>query len=314
VAPGAEGRAGEAAGRVAQDSIASTIHDIGYRRYGGARLGRGYAVRSLFVQSLKGTYGLGRPARSKVMPMLLLAIMALPALIMVVVTILTQDDSLPLNYIDYVPAFFLLVSIFVASQSPQMVSRDLRFRLVPLYFSRPITTLDYVLAKYAAMTAALWILMATPLLVLYAGALLAELPPATQTKEFLMGLVGAAFFALVLAGVGLTIASATPRRGFGIAAIITVILVSYIVVSIVQGIMIFEEGNSTVAMYAELFTPFNLVNSFQLWLFSRPENETFPELPVPEGFEGVIFAAVLAATVVLSIGFLLWRCQKMGRK
>jgi ABC-2 type transport system permease protein len=300
---------------VPEPAPTSTIHDIGYRRYGGVRLGRGYAVRSLFVQSLKATYGLGRPAKSKVMPMLLLVLLALPALIMVVITIVTQDDALPVNYIDYIPGnlIFLIVAIFVASQSPQMVSRDLRFHLVPLYFSRPITTLDYVLAKFAAMTAALWILMATPLVILYAGALLAELPPATQTKEFLMGLVGVAFFALVLAGVGLTIASATPRRGFGIAAIITVILVSYIVVSIVQGIMIFEEGNSTVAMYAELFTPFNLVNSFQLWLFSRPENETFPELPVPEGFEGVVFAAVVAATIVLSIGFLLWRCRKMGR-
>jgi ABC-2 type transport system permease protein len=294
----------------------STIHDIGYRRYGGSRLGRAYSVRSLFSQSLRATYGLGRPVKSKVMPMLLLALLALPALIMVVVTIVTEDDALPVDYIDYVPGnlIFLMVAIFVASQAPQMVSRDLRFHLVPLYFSRPITTVDYVLAKYAAMTAALWILMATPLVILYGGALLAELSFATQTKGFLMGLVGAAFFALVLAGVGLTIASATPRRGFGVAAIITVILVSYIVVSIVQGIMVFDEGNSTVAMYAELFTPFNLVNSFQLWLFGESENSTFPEIPVPEGPQGLVFAAVVAATILLSTGFLAWRFRKVGRK
>ena len=48
------------------------IHDIGYRHYDGPRLGRGYLLRSLYVESLRGAYGLGRSAKSKVMPILLL--------------------------------------------------------------------------------------------------------------------------------------------------------------------------------------------------------------------------------------------------
>ena len=156
-------------------ATSGVIHDIGYRGYDGARLGRWYLVRSLFSHSLRGAYGLGRPARSKVMPMLLFATMTFPALIMVVVTVVTKADSLPLHPSDYIPITFYISSIFVASQSPQLVSRDLRFRLVPLYFSRPITYADYVLAKYAAMASALLILMATPLAIMYGGALLAEL-------------------------------------------------------------------------------------------------------------------------------------------
>ena len=44
------------------------IHDIGYQRYEGPRLGRGYASRSLFVHSVRGAYGLGRSAWAKVLP------------------------------------------------------------------------------------------------------------------------------------------------------------------------------------------------------------------------------------------------------
>ena len=43
---------------------AGAIHDIGYRHYDGARLGASYIRRSLFVETLRGAYGLGRSARS----------------------------------------------------------------------------------------------------------------------------------------------------------------------------------------------------------------------------------------------------------
>ncbi len=70
------------------------IHDIGYRHHTGPRLGRASIRRTLFVESLRGAYGLGRTARSKIMPMLLLAAMCLPAVVIVVATILTGADEL----------------------------------------------------------------------------------------------------------------------------------------------------------------------------------------------------------------------------
>jgi ABC-2 type transport system permease protein len=297
----------------APESRTGVIHDIGYRNYDGPRLGRWYLVRSLFSQSLRGAYGLGRPAKSKVMPMLLLAAMTFPALIVVVVVVLSGDNRLPLDYLDYIPVTFYISAIFLAAQSPQLVSRDLRFRTVPLYFSRPITSADYVLAKYAAMTAALLILLGSPILIMYGGALLADLPFWAQTRGVLKGLTGAALYAVVLAAIGLAIASATPRRGLGVAGIIVILLVSYTVVSSVEGIAIANE-NPQVALYAELFTPYNLVNSTTLWLFGIRENPMFDELPVPQGWQGLIFVAVLLAIVAASVGFLLLRYRKAAVK
>ncbi|HET8643327.1 MAG TPA: hypothetical protein VFM37_15425 [Pseudonocardiaceae bacterium] len=297
----------------ADPRAAGVIHDIGYRHYDGARLGRGYLVRSLFSQSLRGAYGLGRPARSKVMPMLLLGWMLLPALIIVVVAVISGAPELPLDYRDYIPVTFYISAIFVAAQSPQLVSRDLRFRTVPLYFSRPLTVAGYVLAKYSAMTLALLILLGSPILVMYAGALLADMPFWAQTRGALMGLTGAALYSLVLAGIGLAVASATPRRGFGVAAIIVVILVSYTVVSAVEGIALVNERED-VALYAELFTPYNLVNSTQLWMFGAAENPMFDELPVPQGWQGAVFVAMVIAVVAASVGFLLLRYRKAAVK
>ncbi len=56
-------------------------------------------------------------------------------------------------------------------------------------------------------------LLATPLVILYVGALLAELPFGEYTREFLGSLVGAVAFSLLLAGLSLVIAAITPRRG-----------------------------------------------------------------------------------------------------
>ena len=92
------------------------------------------------------------------MPMLLLGAICLPAFIIVVIATVTNDDELPGDYTSYVLNVSLLVMVYVAGQAPANVSRDLRFRVVSLYFSRPLERIDYVVAKYAAMTAAIFVL------------------------------------------------------------------------------------------------------------------------------------------------------------
>lgn len=213
------------------------IHNIGYRSYDGARLGRAYGRKSLFSQSLRGAYGLGRSAKSKVLPMILFAVMCVPALILVAVAIAVPGSTdLPVKYTTYALTTQVVIGLYLASQAPQSVSRDLRFKTVPLYFSRPIERVDYVVAKYAAMASALFILTATPLLIMYVGSLLAKFDFGYQTKGFGQGLVSVLLLSLLFAGVGLVMAALTPRRGFGVAAIIAVLLIPYGAVTAVQGI------------------------------------------------------------------------------
>ncbi|CAM5431691.1 hypothetical protein SCYAM73S_02271 [Streptomyces cyaneofuscatus] len=215
----------------------SRIHNIGYRSYDGRRLGRAYARRSLYSQTLRGSFGLGRSAKSKVLPMLLFGVMTLVAAILVAVSMVTPDSTkLVIKYTSYAIYLQAVIGLFIAAQAPQAVSRDLRFKSVPLYFSRPIERADYVLAKLAATASALFILTGAPLLILYVGSLLAKFDFVDQTKWFGQGLVSVALLSVLFAGLGLVMAALTPRRGFGVAAVIAVLTISYGAVSTVQAI------------------------------------------------------------------------------
>src|SRR5690606_19108105 len=140
-----------------------------------------------------------------------------------------------LPYTRYAMVLSAAITIFVGVQAPQAVSLDLRFRTLPLYLSRPLGRDDYVQAKYGALSLGLFILMAVPILIMYVGSLFAEFPAGRETGDAALALVGAMLYALVLSGIALVIASATTRRGFGIAAIITVLALSYAIVPALQG-------------------------------------------------------------------------------
>jgi ABC-2 type transport system permease protein len=284
------------------------IHDIGYRHYDGPRLGRRDISLALFAESAKGAYGLGRSARSKIVPMLLFAIICLPALIIAVIAAVTKVDKLPGGYTSYVLNVQLLIAIYVAGQAPASVSRDLRFRVMSLYFSRPLERIDYVLAKYAAMTAAVFTLIAVPLTILFVGALLAKLPVDEQLPDYFRSLAGGLLVSLVLAGIGLVIAAITPRRGLGVAAIITVLAVLAGVQGAAQGIAI-DQNEDTFAGYTGLLSPFTLVHGVQSALLGAES-----ALPAqPHGTHaGLVFLLVAVLLAGGCFGALLLRYRKVS--
>ncbi|MEU6365057.1 ABC transporter permease [Streptomyces sp. NPDC046931] len=286
------------------------IHNIGYRAYDGPRLGRAYARRSLYSQSLRGAYGLGRSVKSKVLPMLLFVVMCAPALIMVAVAVATKAKDLPVDYTRYAIIMQAVIGLYIASQAPQSVSRDLRFKTVPLYFSRPIETADYVRAKYAALASAMFILTAAPLLVLYVGALLAKLDFGHQTKGFAEGLVSVALLSLLFSGIGLVIAAATPRRGFGIAAVIAVLTISYGAVSTIQAIADAQSGDSAAIVWMGLFSPVTLIDGVQTAFLGA--SSSFPGGDGPSTAQGAVYLLVVLGLIAGSYGLLMRRYRKAG--
>ncbi|MFC8387932.1 MULTISPECIES: hypothetical protein [unclassified Streptomyces] len=286
------------------------IHNIGYRSYDGPRLGRSYARLSLYSQSLRGAYGLGRSVKSKVLPMLLFVVMCVPAAIMVAVAVATKANDLPVDYTRYAIIMQAVISLYVASQAPQSVSRDLRFKTVPLYFSRPIETADYVRAKFAALASALFILTAAPLLVLYIGALLAKLDFTDQTKGFAQGLVSVALLSLLFAGIGLVIASVTPRRGFGIAAVIAVLTISYGAVSTLQAIAEVQSSGDTAIAWIGLFSPITLIDGVQSAFLGA--TSAFPGGVGPSNAEGVVYVLFTLGLIAACYGLLMRRYKKVG--
>ncbi|MGK5551656.1 ABC transporter permease [Actinomadura kijaniata] len=287
----------------------STIHDIGYRHYEGRRLGRGYVLRSLFVHNLRAAYGLGRPARAKVMPFLLLAVMMLPAVGSVAAVAVTKEPRGLIPYAAYANILQVVIAIFLATQAPVLASRELRFHVVPMYFSRPVGHLDFVLAKLAAMTTALLALLVLPVTLLYVGGLVTKVPDSGEhLVRYLTALAGCALFAVVLASIGLVVSAFTPRRGFGVAAVIAIYMLTSAFVVIVQGLAEMRT-NFTLAGWVGLLTPFNLVDIVQVRLLGAPRSSA----AMPEGtLAGVVALAVCVALVAGSTAVLYARFRKAG--
>ncbi|GAB1823070.1 ABC transporter permease [Herbidospora sp. RD11066] len=240
------------------------IHDIGYRHYDGPRLGRGGAAVALGVHSLRGTFGLGRTFKSKIMPFLLFGAMMLPAVVSIAIMALLKQQ--PMRYPDYIVFMQPIIAIFLAAQSPVLVAPDLRHKVIPLYLSRPITIVDYIGAKLAAMIAALLILMVVPITVQFVGELLIDMPGPPYTSDYLAALGTSVIGAVLLASVGLTLASFTPRRGLGVASVIAFYMFTLAASAVLSGVFM-SEGYSGAAQWSILINPFFLINAVQTNLF-----------------------------------------------
>jgi ABC-2 type transport system permease protein len=233
------------------------IHDLGYRRYDGVRDGVATIARTLYVTGLRHAFGLGRSGRSKVLPFLLLALCTVPAAIVVGVVTIVGLSELPLTYAAYTNQTQLLVSLFAAAQAPVLFSRDLRYRSIVLYFARPLPVHVFALTRWLSLTSALLVFTLLPLLVLYAGALLAGLDVTDQTTDLLKAGVLLLLVTTVVAGITGLISSVSLRRGFAVVGSIIALVVVPGIVTAIQAIAS-EEGAERVGVAAGLVSPWSL--------------------------------------------------------
>lgn len=285
------------------------IHDIGFRHYDGERLGRGWIVRSLLVETLRGVFGLGRPAKAKILPWILVGILFAPPLIFALIAVLLGLDELPLSYTAYPQAMSLIVSLFVASRAPYCVSRDLRHGVMPLYLSRPMRRNDYVFAKFGGLAIAMFAVLAAAETLLFIGALLAKLSVGAQITGYLQGLVVSVLYALVLTSIGLVIAALTPRRGLGVVAIITVLAVVAGVAAIVAALLI-ENGNPTLGNYLGALDPYGLVDGIAVLWFGV--DSAFGREMTLGVTGGIVFTTAAIGIVAGGIALLMRRYKKVG--
>ena len=289
---------------------ADVIHDIGFRHYDGPRFGRGWVARSLLVDTIRGIFGIGRPARSKVMPWVLVGILSVPPIIIGLVVLLTGGDEPPISYTQFLYQFNVPISLFVAGAAPYAVSRDLRHGVLPLYLSRPLVRTDYVAARYGGLAIAVFAILAVPQTLLLVGALLAELDAGEQLVGWAGGLAMAVLLALLLSAVSLAIAAFTPRRGLGVAAIITVLIVVQGFSFALSGIAYGEDARDLAAL-AGAMDPYRLVDGLAVWLLGV--DPVIPDFAPTDAGQGAVFVLVYVVALAAFGGLLLRRYRKAGR-
>jgi ABC-2 type transport system permease protein len=291
-------------------STGGAVYDRGYRPYEGSLGGRRASMLALYRTSLRRAIGLRRPWRQKVAPFCLLAIAVVPAVVNVGVGYLTRDspaeDFSFITYREYVGVSSALL-LFVALVAPDLVCPDRRQRVLPLIFARPLTGVDYVLAKVGAIFTCVFAFSFLPQVVLYVGQMLVSDGALDYLRHNTAVLwqvpVACALLALFYAVLSVSVASLSGRRMVAGASILGITLVTSSVAAIIL------ESNSVQG--PDSGHPAALLNILALPLYVRDlvflgHLHEFSDLSGVTGGGALAIAAYLVV-VGAGVAVLLWR-------
>jgi ABC-2 type transport system permease protein len=236
------------------------VYDRGYRPYDGPRGLRGAATFALYKASIRRALGFRRSWRQKVAPFVLLAVVTVPAVVNVGIGYVVRDRPNRtfeiITYREYVGVSSALL-LFVALVSPDVICPDRRQRVLPLMFARPLTGVDYVIAKLGAVSSIVFAFSFLPQVVLFVGNMLVSNSAGSYFTGHLDVLwrvpAAAALLALYYALIGVTIASLTDRRIVAGAAVIGLFLVT----SVASNLML-NDHHSLAALVNVLALPLHL--------------------------------------------------------
>ncbi len=277
------------------------IYDLGYRTYDGARLGRTYAIQSLFTYSLRSAFGLGRKTTSKIIPFILAAFVFVPAAIALGVAAIVSDNIELWSHNGYYDSIAVVLALFAAAVAPEAVSRDQRTRTLSLYFSRSLLRRDYAAAKVVALIVAMLILTLGPQALLFTGRAFATDSVTDyltdNAGDILPILVSAFALSTLIALIGVAIASHTARRAYATVAILATFMLTWIFANILAA-----ASGAEGAFIGAVFSPFHVGQGFTYWVFDSalPEGEALEVASVQGWVWGVIllgYIAILAAIV-----------------
>ncbi|MER6591028.1 ABC transporter permease subunit [Micromonospora purpureochromogenes] len=286
------------------------IHDIGYQRYTGPRLGRRHVFGALYLHGVRTAFGLGRSAKAKIFPWLVVGIVTLVAAGATAVR--SQIGEVVMTYAQFADSMSWLVIFFAAVAAPELVSRDLRSGVLPLYFSRPLPRGDYALAKLLALVSALWLLLGAPQLVMFLGAAFTTGDGMrgvwNELLDLLPGLLYAGLWAVVFASVGLLVASLTGKRAFAAGGIVAVFLMTTPIVGTLSIL-----PSRTVNELAGLGSPSTIVQGVGIWSLGDllvSEDQGGPDI----GGFGPVYALAAVLLVAGCVALLLLRYRKVAAR
>jgi ABC-2 type transport system permease protein len=282
------------------------VYDRGYRPYEGRRGGRGAATAALARATMRRALGIRRSWRQKVAPFALLGVVTIPAIVNVGIGYVTRDSPADrveiITYRDYVGVSSALL-LFVAIIAPDVICPDRRQKVLPLLFARPLTGVDYVVAKVGAITAILFAFSFLPQVVLFVGNMLVSdsaLDYFTGHLDVLWKVPAAVLLlAVYYAVISLAVSSLTDRRIVAGASLIGLFLVTSIASGILVGDVRPGDGS-----------PAAVVNVLALPLYLRDLiflGETDRSSPLGGVESGGLLAVGTYVLVLATASVVLWR-------
>jgi ABC-2 type transport system permease protein len=285
-------------------SPAGVIHDIGYQRYRGERLGRRDVFLALYTQGVRTVFGLGRNFKAKIFPWLVAAVVAIVGV--VVMAIRAQTGEVVVTYAMFPQVLSTLMVLFVAIAAPELVSRDLHSGVLPLYFSRPLRPADYAMAKLAALITGMVLVFGGGQILIFIGAAFSVKGFGNVMNELAdtgLGIIYTMLYALVFASIAVLIASLLKRRAVAAAAIVGSFLVTVPIVGVLTIL-----PSESVRELAGLVNPVSLVSGVGDWLF-----EPNSEAGFGVGSFGPVYALVTICLIAACAALLIARYRKVSQ-
>ena len=298
-------------------SADGSIYDLGYRHYDGVRRGRAYAAWSLYVESLRSIWGFGRPVTAKAAPFIILALYSFLALLQVAFSsafsqMMARGEKVELfTYSTYFWNFSIFLVLFCIAQAPELVCRDQRNHVLPLYFTRSLHRSDYALTKLSALATALFIVLMIPMIALFVGDVLMRSDAIAAIKDeipkFLPSIPANLLIAASWSAISLGLSAFSPRRAYSAIGLGAYFLVVEVVAAIV-----YEVGNRAGWTWSDLtilLAPGKVLMGASWWFFGKT-------LTVSDGFPASLDAGAYVLAAVASVAIfaatLLWRYRRLA--
>ena len=213
------------------------VFDLGYQHYTGPREGRNRARMALFQNGVRTILGIGRGGRAKILPALLFFGVMIPAVVFVIILSFIGEagaDFIP-GPADYYGIVGVVLIIFSAIMAPELLGPDRRDNVLPLYLVRPLTSTDYILARFLAFFVIALALVYAGQIVLQAGLILTADSQIDYIRDnwtdvlriLFVGIVVALFISVA----PMAVAAFTTRRAYAAAFVIAIWLLSTITVN-----------------------------------------------------------------------------------
>jgi len=215
----------------------SEVFDLGYQHYKGPREGRARAYKAIWIDGMRIALGLGRGARAKILPGILIGIVILVAVIWSLVAAAPDPSDDLLDHADYYRFISVILLLFSAIIAPELLCPDRRDGVIYLYLVRPLTITDYVAGRWLAFFTVSFALICAGQIILFIGFTLGADESLTYLKDnwldvprFLgAGLVIAVFTTTL----PLAVSAFTTRKAYAAAFVIGLFFISAIIAGIV---------------------------------------------------------------------------------
>ncbi len=261
--------------------------------------------------------GIHRPLRTKVFPVVVIALAYLPTLVYVGVTVLgnrldrqglpgrTTAMTLVPNYAQNYGQIVLAVVVFSAFVAPEVLCPDQRTGMLGLYLASPLNRTTYLVSKAVAVAAMVSVVTLGPPLVLLIGYSMQGYGP-QGFGEWMLTLARIVLAAMVistlLTALSLAMSSLTSRRAAASAGFLAIVVGG----SSLCGLLITQGGMTNRLNLLNLVTlPYELVYR----IFDEPSPLTInAEAPVPTA----LLVAAFFAWLVLGYAVVSWRYRRLA--